>query len=220
MGNASRGKTCPQSGAQTVLILGNTGAMGNRIAELRKQARLTQESLATLVKTGKSQIVKLENGDRRLSDHWASRIAPHVGVQPYELFMPTGGDAQRAALRLVPLVGNISCGDWQAAIQQPDGMVPSVVGGPNVFALKASGDSMDQIVNDGGYVFVDPDNRDLHDGGFYAVMNGHHETMAKQYKSNPARLRPCSKNPAHAEIMIGAHPLTVIGRIMGTFSPL
>jgi len=192
--------------------------MGNRVKALRKAAGLTQTELAALAGTTKNQLVKLEAGNRRLSDHWAQRLAPHLNVQPYELFMPDQSDVD--AMRMVPLVGSISCGDWIEAVEHAEAMVPTVAKGARVFALRADGDSMDQLIQVNGYVYVDPDDCDLIDGKVYAVMNGDSETTAKRYKANPARLVPCSSNPRHKEIEIGKESFTVIGRIVGTYSPL
>lgn len=197
--------------------MGNKLPMENQVKKLRIAAGLTQGDLAQLAGTGKSQVVKLESGERRLSDHWAQRLAPHLGVQPYELFMPQGS---KTPLRMVPLVGYISCGDWREAIERPEGYVAAVNGGPKLFALKATGDSMDELIRGGGYVYVDPDDIDLHDARVYAVMNGDNETTAKMFRTNPARLTPCSSNPTHREILIGTAPFTLIGRIVGTYSPL
>ena len=151
------------------MIVGNNADMGNRIKSLRKKMGLTQETLAKLAGTTKNQLVKLENGDRRLSDHWAQRLASHLGVQPYELFMP---ESANSTLRFVPLVGHIACGDWREAVEAADGSVPAVAGGANVFALRAQGDSMNLLIREDGYVYVDPDDTDLTDGRSYVVMNG------------------------------------------------
>lgn len=218
MGTMSTAERCPPLRKPHFIILGNTEGMGNRIKELRKAQKLTQKALAELAGTTKNQLVKLENGDRRLSDHWAQRLAPHLGVQPYELFMTPSQGVK--SLRFVPLVGHISCGDWKLAVEHADGVVPAVAGGANVFALRAQGDSMDQLIQDDGYVYVDPDDRDLIDGKVYAVMNGSNETTAKRYRANPARLVPCSNNPDHRETVIGDDQFIVVGRIVGTYSPL
>lgn len=192
--------------------------MGNRIKELRLARGLTQVELAKLADTTKNQLVKLEGGTRRLSDHWAERLAPHLGVQSYELFMPA--DSSSSQLRFVPLVGHIACGDWREAIEHAEGMVPAVSGGTSVFALRAQGDSMNEIIQDDGYVYVDPDDRDLIDGKVYAVINGAGETTAKRFRVDPARLVPCSTNPIHKETVLGNDQFNVIGRIVGTYSPL
>lgn len=201
-----------------ILLATRTQAMGNRIQELREAMGITQDDLARGAGTTKSQLGKLERGERRLSDHWAERIAPFLGVKPYELFMPSHAGADQ--LRVVPLVGSIPCGDWREAVEHAEGVVPAVRGGPNVFALRATGDSMDELITDGGFVYVDPDDRDLIDGKVYAVLNGSGETTAKRYKANPARLVPCSTNPDHRPIAIGHDSFTVIGRIVGTYNEL
>ena len=202
---------------QRIVIVGNSAGMANRIKELRNAAKLTQPRLAELAGTTKNQITKLENGDRRLSDHWAQRLAPHLSVQPYELFMPEG---VQEPLRFVPLIGTITCGNWQEAVLNPQGNVPAMTGGVNVFALRTSGNSMDKLIVPGGYIYVDPDDRELVDGKSYAVMNGDGETTAKVYRSQPARLIPCSTDPSYRETVIGSDQFVVVGRIVGTYSPM
>ena len=209
----------PELPKHAKLFLVRTRHMGNRIKELREAAGLSQPELAKRVGTTKNQLGKLERSQRRLSDHWAERLAPHLGVAAYELFMPEGSGLDLA--RLVPLVGVIPCGNWREAVESADGSVPTVAKGGNVFALKTVGDSMDLLsILDGGYVFIDPDDRDLIDGRVYAVMNGESETTVKRYNASPARLVPCSSNPEHREIEIGKEPLMVIGRVVGSYSPL
>lgn len=218
MGTMSTAERCPPLRKPDIFVLGNTGRMGNRIKELRKAAGLTQPQLAELAGTTKNQLVKLESSDRRLSDHWAERLAPHLNVKPYELFMSAESAAN--SLRFVPLVGHIACGNWREAVEHAMGAVPTVATGANVFALQAVGDSMDKLIHEGGYIYVDPDDRDLIDGKNYVVMNGESETTAKQYRANPARLVPCSNNPEHKEIIIGGEGFTVIGRVVGAYSPM
>lgn len=201
---------------RTVLVLDNLGDMKNRIKELREARGLTQPALAKLAGTTKNQLVKLESGSRRLSDHWAQRLAPHLGVQPYELFMSA---EVVTPLRFVPLVGSISCGDWQEAVEHALGQVPAVQGGSRVFALQAQGDSMNELIADKGYVYVDPDDTELRDDKIYVVINGENEATVKKFRANPARLVPCSDNPNHQEIMLGNSPCRVIGRVVGSFSP-
>lgn len=201
---------------QEVIVLGSLGDMKNRIKELRVAAGLTQPKLARLAGTTKNQLAKLESGDRRLSDHWAQRLAPHLGVNPYELFMPA---SSIIPLRFVPVVGHIASGRWQEAIENAEGHVPAVSGGNNVFALKARGDSMDMLIEPQGYVYVDPDDRELIDGCIYVVVGGDGEATARTFHASPARLAPCSANPALEEIVVGSGHFSVIGRVIGSYSP-
>lgn len=98
-------------------------ASGNRIAEARKQRGLTQTQLAEALGTGRSQIVKLERGERRLTVDWARRIATALGVEvsalidgemPSEVPMPSSHTilirraAIQAAERIVAMAGPIN----------------------------------------------------------------------------------------------------------------
>lgn len=57
----------------------------NRIAELRKEAGLSQERLAGMLNSGRSTVVKLERGEMALSQDWMERIARAIGCEPWEL---------------------------------------------------------------------------------------------------------------------------------------
>lgn len=59
--------------------------MGNRLKEIRKNARLTQEALAEAIGSTRSQIVKLERGERRLSAPWLEKLAPVLKVSQGEI---------------------------------------------------------------------------------------------------------------------------------------
>jgi phage repressor protein C with HTH and peptisase S24 domain len=73
---------------------------------------------------------------------------------------------------------------------------------------------MDLLVEDGSMIIVDPGDRQFFHKRYYAVQNGEGETTFKQYLGDPARLVPCSSNPAHKEIILGEEPITIIGRII------
>lgn len=190
--------------------------MANRIQELRRARGMTAEELAALVGTKKTQLGKLERGERRLSDHWAQRIAPHLGVEPFELFAPEGIAAN---FRFVPVIGLVSCGNWAEAVEDATMRVPSFYGGPRSFALRPEGDSLDLILQGAGFVIVDPDETDLLDRKFYVVMNEEGETTAKQYRASPSRLEPASRNPDHKAIIIGRQRFSVVGRIVEQSGP-
>jgi DNA-binding XRE family transcriptional regulator len=59
--------------------------MMNRIKELRRMRGLTQDGLGKLVGTGRSQIVKLERGERRLTVEWMRRLARALECHPSDL---------------------------------------------------------------------------------------------------------------------------------------
>lgn len=192
----------------------------NRIRQLREARGLTLAELAALLpnpatgaQTDVSTISKLELSKRSLTAEWMHRIAGALGVEPAAL-IDSGTDF--TPVRRVPLVGTIAAGNWREAIEDPLSLVPCESGGPNTFALVAVGDSMDQIVPPGGRIYIDPDDFQLRDGKYYAVMRDG-ETTFKRYRAKPPRLEPCSSNPAHQPIEIGRELFIVIGRVVGTW---
>lgn len=57
----------------------------NRIKELRKKKKLTQQELAKLVGLDYTHIGRIENGERTLDVEYLERFAIALGVKPYEL---------------------------------------------------------------------------------------------------------------------------------------
>jgi repressor LexA len=124
-----------------------------------------------------------------------------------------------AKARMLPVVGTIAAGNWQEAIELSDESmpVPATLRGANLFVMRPTGDSMDLIVpddGDGGFIVVNPDERDLIDRKCYVVMNELGECTFKRFSANPLALMPCSSNPTHTPIMIGTQPFTVLGRVI------
>lgn len=198
--------------------------VGSLIRQLRKQRGLTLKQLADLTTnpaTGRpthlATIQKFERGLRDLDANWREALSRALGVDPSEL---TGASIPARPVRRVPLVGRIAAGNWREAIEDATDLIPTTLGGPNTFALIPDGDSMDRIVPPNGVIFCDPDERDLRTGRYYAVMTATGEVTFKQYLDKPPRLAPCSSNPDHKEMLIGAEPMTVIGRIIGQQSAL
>ena len=64
--------------------------MQNQIGILRRAKRMSQADLAVAVGTTRSQINRLEHGERRLSLDWMTRIARVLDVKLSELLPPDG----------------------------------------------------------------------------------------------------------------------------------
>lgn len=195
----------PGMGIDINLLRDNLSALmearGTNPKRLARDAGLGETAIRDIMK-GRSDNPKVDT---------IHKIADALQVPLYRL---TTNIESAQPVRYVPLVGAISAGDWMLAIQEPLGHVPTMDGGPRAFAVRVQGDSMDMIVVDGDYVVVDPDDCGLVDGRLYAVMNGSGETTFKRYRSNPARLEPCSTNSKHKTIVLGQHHCSVIGRVV------
>jgi transcriptional regulator with XRE-family HTH domain len=83
----------------------NDDAPPNRVRELRERKGLSQAELARLANVTPSALNKLENGARRLDQHWMLRLAPLLDCAPPDL-LPIEqnpnhlGDAERALVLL------------------------------------------------------------------------------------------------------------------------
>lgn len=191
----------------------NIAKPSNRIREIRKEAKLSQEELGGRMPselTG-TTIAKLENGRMRLSLEYAQEIADVLGVSFLEIL-----GVDEVGMRVVPLIGEIAAGNWQEAVEMTTERqaVPADLRGKSLFALRPRGDSMNKVVAEGGFIVVDPSQTELIDGKFYAVMNGEGETTFKQFSTDPLQLQPCSTNPEHKPIAVGSEPFTVVGRVV------
>lgn len=132
----------------------------SKIRELRKNAGMPQAQLAERIGTTQPQIFKLETGKLQLSKDWAKRIAKVFGIEPSSLVFgenisqPSGefglrveGVVEAGRFRDISLVeDNPDEREFIPAARDP--RYPHA----NQYALRVSGDSMDEIAADGSYV--------------------------------------------------------------------
>lgn len=123
-------------------------------------------------------------------------------------------------VRSIPLLGDVPAGNPREAMRAAKGSIPVV--DPSVparaYALVVKGDSMDLVVPDGAKIILDPDDRDLYPGRYYVVLSADGDTTFKRYESDPARLVPCSSNPAHQPIAVGREQFTILARVIGSYA--
>lgn len=173
------------------------------ILQLLNDRDMSQAELARRIGLDQNKLNKSLSGKRRIT------------VAEMEAIKAALGAAQPIA-RTIPVIGQVAAGNWKAALQHPVDALPSPDPAipAHAFALRVVGDSMDLLVNDGGTVIVDPDDRVLFNDRFYVILNGEGEATFKQFKSDPARLVPCSSNEQHREILLTGEPFEVVGRII------
>lgn len=159
--------------------------------------------------------IQHENGTRGLS-RAASKYAKAFRVNVGWLLNGEGDGPGPA----VPLVSFVSAGKLEA----PNGHVSaeefiSVPAGglPNGqwIALRVEGDSMNRYSPPGSIIFVNRNERDAVDGGFYVVATDDGDATYKRYYSKPDRLEPESTNGEHKTIFPKG-PVTIIGRVRRT----
>lgn len=182
------------------------------IEEIRARMRergYNQGDLANLIGIDPTAVSKRLTGKRPFKHAEMMKIEAWLGYDG------TADTLASAAVRMVPVIGQVAASTYREAVQEPLGHIP-VPGASqgNLVALKVQGDSMDLEIEDGGTIIVDMDDKALFPGRLYVVMNGDNETTFKQFDLDPARLVPRSTNPAHSVILIGdGQPFTVFGRV-------
>ena len=185
----------------------------NRIKELRTERGMSLEAVGSAMPADltSSTIAKLEAGRMALSADYILQLADVFQVEPGDVIAGGG-----TPVRMLPVIGQVSAGAWMEAVNESDARipVPAHLTGAKLFALYPEGDSMDRVVAPGGYIVVDPDDRELQNGKLYVLMNQHGETTFKKFSTQPLALLPCSSNDNHAPIPLGQEPFSVVGRVV------
>ncbi|RCL01039.1 MAG: SOS-response transcriptional repressor [Candidatus Tokpelaia sp. JSC189] len=130
----------------------------NIIRKLRKEIGLTQVQLAEKAGTTQPQIKRLELSERKLTKEWAEKLAPHLGVEPYQLLFSDGEGLKPSnfSVGMIPVIGKVAANAWMAVGDMDFGfddieLVPSAGGYPTnlQFALKVDGNCLNKIANNG-----------------------------------------------------------------------
>lgn len=173
----------------------------------------SQERLANAVGlTHKSAVAKILNGDRQVKVKEAAKIYEVLRLVP----------VSHEKTRLVPIIGFTSAGKWREAVEMPLGhmTLPSHIAGAKAFAIEVQGDSMNKLIDDGGWIVIDPDDKVLAAGKSYLIQNADFEVTVKQYQKGPARFEPVSTNDEHEYFLASDHDFIVLGRVVWKGSPL
>lgn len=181
------------------------------IRERMKARRLKQVDLANALGIDPDKVSK------SLSDKGTREFSPDEMLIVRQMLREEGDLPSPADYHTIPIIGQVQAGTWNEAIQRPIGGMPSPEPfmSRKIFGLQVAGDSMNEYVEDGATVLVDPDDKALFPGRFYVVINEGGETTYKRYRENPSRLVPCSSNKAHKEILLGGdQTFTIVGRVI------
>ena len=182
-----------------------------QLKALMEERGETQAGLARLLGLTPDKMSKTLSGKRALKLTEANILRRYFGL-----------DESESGPTMLPIVGLVSAGEWQEGFERVIGFMPSPDKNlsPDSFVIIIDGDSMDKVAQSGEGIVVDPRDLDLVSGRYYVVRNGDGETTFKQYCSDPARLEPCSTNPAHKAIYPGRDGFTIVGRARKRVSDL
>jgi repressor LexA len=178
-----------------------------RVRAAMKDRGVSQADVAAAAGlTSQSAVSNILKGIRHVRVDEARKIYSYLELNP----------AGASPVKTIPIIGLTNAGSWREAVEMSIGSmsIPRAIGSDKAFAIEVSGDSMNRLIEEGGYVVVDPMQTQLFDGRTYLIENSDYETTVKRYLANPARFAPMSTNPEHQDIMLGDGHYRVIGRVV------
>lgn len=182
-----------------------------RTAMTDRQITRAELALATGL-THASAVSKILSGERKLKVEEAKRIYDFLELVTVE----------STSTVAVPIIGLTAAGTWREAVEMPLGrmVIPSHVAGKRAFAVEVKGDSMNKLIEDGGWIVVDPDDHVLKAGKSYLIQNEEDGVTVKRYQSKPARFEPVSDNPEHRAFEVNDVRYHILGRVVWKGEPL
>lgn len=199
--------------------------MGERIKQLRLAAGLSQEELGTKVGVQKAAIHKYENGlvvnlKRAMIDKLAKALytTPAYLLGLEENTLPTPAQPYHPT-HSIPILGRISAGLPIYAEQNIEGYTyTDLNGGSEYFALRVSGDSMNALGINDGYLIIVRRQDEVENGEVAVVMVGGEDATVKRFYATDSTvtLMPQSTNPIHQPQIYdpAKTPIRVLGKVV------
>lgn len=181
------------------------------VREKMKEQGVSQTAMAKLMGLpSQSAFSNILIGKRRITAEEAAVCYEFLGIKVEPDF------------RWAPVIGITSAGRWREAIQMPVGRmpIPTSLASDSAFGLEVSGDSMNLLIEDGGWILIDPAKKELSPGSCYLISNSEHEATVKMYQRTPARFEPCSSNAEHKAFLVADTDFTVIGKVVWKGAPV
>lgn len=180
--------------------------IGQKIKQLRKAHKLTQEELAKILDVKPTAVSAWELGRNKPLMDKLDMIAHYFGV-PISYFFEENeikGPKNHIYFVKLPIVGTISCGNGVIAYEDIEGYeeVPrSWLNGGEYFFLRAKGDSMiNARIMDGDLLMIRRQD-DVENGEIAAVLIDDEAVLKRVYKNNGTIILQ-SENPKYQPIII------------------
>ena len=158
---------------------------------------------------------------RRLGERLAGRLERAMDKPPGwmdRLPEPDDGSIPWSLGGAYPLISWVQAGDWtdsRPSSPEPEAYLHCPVQtGPDAFALRVTGQSMEPRFLDGDYIFVDPD-ADPRSGRFVVVRRRDNDTATfKQLVEEEGRRYLKALNPEWPERILEAHDAVICGVVV------
>lgn len=137
----------PEMGRETNFRLADNGAVENRLRKLRLARGWTQDEAAGRSQMSYGQYVKLERGERRLTDRYIQVFARVFDVDPHTII---------DQLKIVSVIGTASSLEGVVMLDGARGAAPMPPGGDETtVAIEVVGDVLRGIATDGWFLYFD-----------------------------------------------------------------
>lgn len=190
--------------------------IGKRIAELRKERKLSQETLADMSDVHRVLIAKYETGKVEPSAQSILKLADALGV-PADVLLAREDKLPpfiQVTRNTVPVVGAIACGEPITAEQNIDGFASLPDGVTADFALRCQGDSMLPTFSPGDLVLI-RQQCEVEPGQIAAVGIDGEATLKRFYRQDGGFVL-VADNPAFAPLVYPAGAdVRIYGRAIG-----
>jgi repressor LexA len=169
-------------------------------------------------------VAKLERDERRLTYEWAVKFAEAFGVSIPEVSEHLAGVDLGSSY--MPAIKQSQGFQWHSNVQKTKTLIRMSAAEPRAFAMEVEErDMVDRgtsnlIAPVGSHVIVDPDQRDLCEGQYFAISDDSKSTRFIRFLTDPARLELCTRDEADEDLMVGRSPFSVIGRLIGVYAKL
>jgi transcriptional regulator with XRE-family HTH domain len=166
--------------------------MGNRLKILREKKSMTLQDAADAMNVSYGQYVKLERGERRLTDEYIQRAAKAFDVSPSQII-----DSQDKVRK----IGYIGAGQTVEAVEfDPDEEVDAPADAkPGTVAAEVRGESMLPIFHDGWLIYwstLKPPSTMVNRMGVYQLADGRIMVKTLRQGSKPGYWTLTSFNAA------------------------
>ena len=192
--------------------------IGQKIKQLRKAHKLTQEELAKILDVKPTAVSAWELGRNKPLMDKLDMMAHYFGVPISYFFEENQIKRSKTYIHFVklPIVGTISCGNGVIAYEDIEGYedVPSSwLNGGEYFFLRAKGDSMiNARIMDGDLLLIRKQD-DVENGEIAAVLIDDEIVLKRVYKSDGTIILQ-SENPSYKPVIVRPEDMINV-RIIG-----
>lgn len=194
----------------------------NRIAQLRKEKKLSQQQLGKELGAAQNTVSNWENGKRDPDHETCIRLAEFFDVT-LDYLLGNGsraGQGSRAGV-LIPVLGQVQAGLPVEAIEDVldyEEITPAMARTGEFFALQIRGSSMEPRMVEGDVVIVRKQD-DADTGDTVVVLVNGDEATVKRLKKRPEGIILIPNNPAYEPLFYSNQdvqelPVRIIGKVV------